>query len=95
MVLLLDLCKPPADEQRQLTYDPGSEDSTISPVLLQRARSVAAEQQQLSQENALNYNVAVARKIGELGPITSALKDWEDATNVRPFCSRAMTRYLS
>ncbi|RVX75254.1 hypothetical protein B0A52_00606 [Exophiala mesophila] len=62
-------------------HSSGPENSTISPLLLQRARSIAAEQKRLSQENALNYNVTVARKIGELGPVACALKDWEDATN--------------
>ncbi|OCT52845.1 Peptide chain release factor 1, mitochondrial [Cladophialophora carrionii] len=51
----------------------------LSPILLRRARTVAAEHQHLSSANAENYDVAVAKKIGELGPVVAALKEWEDA----------------
>jgi hypothetical protein len=54
----------------------------LSPVLLQRARAIAAEHQHLSTANAENYDVAVAKKIGELGPVVAALKEWEDAQSV-------------
>ncbi len=57
--------------------------SQISPVLLRRARTVAAEHGQLSAANAENYEVAVAKKIGELSSVSSALKEWEEAQNVR------------
>ncbi|OAL39704.1 hypothetical protein AYO20_01101 [Fonsecaea nubica] len=53
----------------------------LSPVLLQRARTVAAEHQQLAAANAENYDVAVAKRIGELGPVSTALKEWDDAQN--------------
>jgi hypothetical protein len=36
----------------------------------------------LSTANAENYDVAVAKKIGELGPVVAALKEWEDAQSV-------------
>ncbi|KAJ9603901.1 Peptide chain release factor 1, mitochondrial [Cladophialophora chaetospira] len=51
----------------------------LSPILLRRARAIAADHQQLSASNAETYDVAVAKKIGELGPIVTALKEWEDA----------------
>jgi len=51
-------------------------------VLLHRARAVAAEHAQLSAANADNYDVSVAKKIGELSTVCTALKDWEDAQNV-------------
>jgi peptide chain release factor 1 len=54
----------------------------LSPILLERARAIAAEHQQLSDANAETYDVATAKKIGELGPVVSALKDWEDAQSV-------------
>jgi len=43
---------------------------------------VAAEHAKLAAQNAENYDVAVAKKIGELGPVTTALKDWQDAQHV-------------
>ena len=41
-----------------------------------------AEHAKLSAQNAENYDVAVAKKIGELGPVTEALKNWQDAQHV-------------
>jgi hypothetical protein len=38
----------------------------------------------LTTANADHYDVAVAKKIGELGEISSALKEWEEAQNVQP-----------
>ena len=75
------LRRPDCNAYLTLSLDSASE--LISPILLQRARSVAAEHQKLSAANAENYDVAVAKKIGELGPTCTALKDWEDANNVR------------
>jgi hypothetical protein len=57
-------------------------EASISPTLLTRARSVAAEYAKLTAQNAESYDVAVAKKIGELGPVTTALKDWQDAQHV-------------
>ncbi|KIW61566.1 hypothetical protein PV05_01671 [Exophiala xenobiotica] len=60
---------------------PSESFTQISPILLRRARAVAAERDQLSAANAENYDVTVAKKIGELSPVCTALKDWEDAQN--------------
>jgi len=54
----------------------------ISPILLERARAISEEHGQLSVRNVENYDVTVAKKIGELGPVTEALRDWENAQNV-------------
>ena len=43
---------------------------------------IAAEHAKLAAQNAKNYDVAVAKKIGELGPVTTALKDWQNAQHV-------------
>lgn len=51
-------------------------------MLIDRARSVAAEYSKLSATNAQNYDVAVAKRIGELGPVTAALKEWDEAHSV-------------
>ena len=53
-----------------------------SPILLQRARTVAAEHAQLSAQNAENYDTSVAKRIGELNSTVTAVKEWEDAQNV-------------
>ena len=54
-------------------------DSSVSLTLLHRARAIAAEHTKLSAQNATDYNVEAAKRIGELGPIAAALKEWEDA----------------
>ncbi|KAL8718930.1 MAG: hypothetical protein Q9225_003992 [Loekoesia sp. 1 TL-2023] len=51
----------------------------ISPSLLGRAQSIAAEHNKLSHEIQNEYNSQAARKIGELSPVAKALKDWEAA----------------
>ncbi len=56
--------------------------SSISPVLLKRARSIAGEHAKLSIQNAENYDNATAKKIGELSPVTAALVEWDNAQNV-------------
>lgn len=60
-----------------------SENEHISSILLQRARALAAEHTTLSAANAENYSIAAAKKLGELGPICTTLKEWDDAHNVR------------
>ncbi|KAL6246112.1 Peptide chain release factor 1, mitochondrial [Rhinocladiella similis] len=62
----------------QSSYDT---ESQLSPILLRRARSIAAEHAQLSAANIENYDVSIAKKIGELSSVCEALKDWEDAQN--------------
>jgi hypothetical protein len=64
---------------------PTSTKSFISPVLLNRARSIAGEHAKLSTQNAENYDVATAKKIGELSSVTAALAEWDTAQNVRAF----------
>lgn len=66
-----------------LTWTAKPPEASISPALLTRARSVSAEHAKLSAQNAENYDVQVAKKIGELGSITTALKNWQDAQHVR------------
>ncbi|ETN46634.1 uncharacterized protein HMPREF1541_00820 [Cyphellophora europaea CBS 101466] len=50
-----------------------------SPILLRRARIIAAEHATLSAENAKDYSVTTAKRIGEISPIASALKAYEEA----------------
>ncbi|RMZ91283.1 hypothetical protein DV736_g1491, partial [Chaetothyriales sp. CBS 134916] len=53
--------------------------SIISPVLLQRARTMAAEHSTLSGQNAASYTVEAAKRIGELSPVADAVRQWDEA----------------
>jgi hypothetical protein len=74
-------------------------EASISPTLLTRARLIAAEYAKLAAQNAENYDVAVAKKIGELGPVTTALKDWQNAQHVGlqilAYTMKDVHRYMS
>ncbi|KAB8076688.1 hypothetical protein BDV29DRAFT_79372 [Aspergillus leporis] len=61
----------------QLTSQIGSD---LSPSLLSRARSLAAEHTKLSAHLAVSFDGRVAKRVGELAPIANALKVW-DKTN--------------
>ena len=54
----------------------------ISPALLGRARSVAAEHGKLAQQLSAEYDTEVAKRVGELSTTVKALKDWESASTV-------------
>ena len=54
----------------------------IAPALLGRARSLAAEHDQLSKQLAVQYDTQIARKVGELSPAAKALNDWISASTV-------------
>lgn len=47
--------------------------------MLQRARAISAEHASLSAENAEDYSVSTAKRIGELSPIVSALNAYDTA----------------
>lgn len=68
---------------------------SISPVLLQRARNIAAEHAKLSAQNAENYDIGTAKKIGELSSVTAALAEWDTAQNVIGILSRMKSRILT
>lgn len=61
----------------------------LSQGLLERARKTAAEYSRLNGENAESYDITVAKRIGELSSVTTALKEYEAARNViHSSCSR-------
>jgi hypothetical protein len=37
-------------------------------------------------QNAEDYDVSVARRIGEIKTVAEVVKEWDDAHNVRLFC---------
>lgn len=56
--------------------------NSLSPALLERARSISAEHAKLSKDIANEYDSTVARKLGELSSTAKALEHWEIAQNV-------------
>lgn len=64
----------------------------VSPALLTRARSVAAEHGALSKQLAEGFDTRTAKKVGELSPVASALKEWEHANEVRDIPSRGLSQ---
>jgi len=57
-------------------------EASLSPALLARAQSVATEHAKLAAQTAESYDVAMAKRMGELGPVTTALADWQEAQHV-------------
>jgi len=55
---------------------------TIPPALLGRAKSLAAEHDQLVKQLANGYDPQIARKVGELSQTAKALNAWNSASNV-------------
>jgi peptide chain release factor 1 len=54
-------------------------DAGLAPIVLERARSIAAEHALLSKQNAVEYDKSIAKRIGELSAVTGAFKAVEDA----------------
>ena len=73
--------------------------TTISPALLDRARGLAVEHHELTKRLNNEYDTYLAKKAGSLSAVTSALRDWEIANNVRcqtlVFLGRTDTRAVS
>ncbi|KAL8833318.1 MAG: hypothetical protein Q9170_004343 [Blastenia crenularia] len=68
---------------------------SISPALLRRARSIAAEHEKLTRSVQNEYNSQTAKKIGELSQVTEALEDWETANKVIPLDVLCQVRNLT
>lgn len=66
-------------------YSVASSAHSISPVLLGRARTIAAEHAKLSNQLAQNYDNDIARRAGELQGASRALQEWETINNVGLF----------
>ena len=63
-----------------------SPEALISPALLGRARTLAAEHALLSKQLTNHYDTQVAKKVGTLTPVATVFSDWENASNVCFFC---------
>jgi peptide chain release factor 1 len=57
-------------------------DTILSITLLNRARLVASEHSKLSASLAENFDARVAKRLGEVTPITDTLKEWDKSTDV-------------
>ncbi|KAI1756293.1 release factor [Xylaria castorea] len=53
--------------------------STLPPVLLERARNIAKEHDQLTAALELEFDVKTAKRVGELSRVALALKEWDTA----------------
>jgi peptide chain release factor 1 len=62
----------------QLTSKTASHGS-FSPVLLERARNMAKEHDRLTEETAETFDAKIAKRIGELKNVTTALREWEES----------------
>ena len=62
-----------------LIYLAAAPDSGLSPVLLTRARLLAAEHAKLSEKLAEAFDAKVAKRVGEIAPVTTVLKEWDGA----------------
>lgn len=58
-----------------------STSASISPILIARARNLAAEHDKLSAQLAESYNLKLAKRIGELAPTANALQEWQSTTS--------------
>ncbi|TPX14393.1 uncharacterized protein E0L32_005357 [Thyridium curvatum] len=56
-------------------------DGSLPPVLLQRAKKLAAEHEQLSATLATGFDAKTAKRAGEIASVATALKDWEAANS--------------
>jgi hypothetical protein len=54
----------------------------VPTALLARARDVAREHQQLTDKLSDGFDTRAAKKLGEYGPIVSALGAWDKASEV-------------
>ncbi|OAL71667.1 peptide chain release factor 1 [Trichophyton violaceum] len=54
-------------------------EAELSPILLNRARALAAEHATLTAQQAESFERAAAKRIGEIAPVANALKDWDTA----------------
>lgn len=76
-------------------YSVASSAHSISPVLLGRARTIAAEHSKLTKQLAQNYGNDIARRAGELQEASRALQEWETVNNVGLFAQLGSPRLIA
>ena len=61
---------------------PDSTPDAVYPALLHRARTSTVERDKLQSQLNQEYDVGIAKRIGELAAVSDALKRWEHANEV-------------
>lgn len=86
-VISLQVCLPLCFPWFSLTSVAAAFES-IPAALLSRARNIAAEHKTLTAKLADGFDTKSAKKLGEYGPIVSALEKWDKANEVRGMSTR-------
>ena len=60
--------------------------------MLNRARSIAAEHAKLTEQLEESFDTKTAKRIGELASVSNALKEWDNANEVRRVASVILLR---
>jgi hypothetical protein len=74
-----------AQSELRLIYHKAPVSESIPPALLARARSMAVEHERISEKLANSFDAGAAKKLGQYSPVISALRAWDDASEVRHF----------
>ena len=73
--------------------------TTISPILLSRARALAAEHNQLAERLDKEYDNQTAKRAGSLAPVATAFSSWEAASSVgaplRPVIDQSLNLFFT
>jgi peptide chain release factor 1 len=70
-------------------YTPAPAAESIPPALLQRARAIAVDHEQLTNRLSEGFDARAAKKVGEYSSVLGALQNWDKANEVR--CRPALT----
>ncbi|KAJ5710736.1 Peptide chain release factor class I/class II [Penicillium malachiteum] len=73
------ILRPRYGQLNRLFFRSVHSDSSLSPVLLTRARLLASEHSKLADRLSDSFDAKVAKRAGELAPVTSVLREWEKA----------------
>ena len=66
-----------------VSVDTSSTVDHIYPALIERAKAISTQYDSLQQKLAANYDTSVAKKAGNLASVAHALKQWDQANEVR------------
>ncbi|KAK3210230.1 hypothetical protein GRF29_44g2017777 [Pseudopithomyces chartarum] len=69
----------PASRRQVRLQSTATSPETIPPALLSRARDIALEHTKLTEKLANGFDTRAAKRIGECGPIVTALGEWDKA----------------
>ena len=80
----------PSHASPSMPYTPivAAADNSLTHGMLERARAIAHNHDELSKQLSSHYNADTAKKIGDLSNTATILKEWEKAKSVRDICSK-------